>query len=131
MVELEAGDKVTILVGKHAGKTGVVKYPFCDYGDHMLSVDLLDGTNIDVYDDEGSSVEYIGEDKYEYGIQEVNRKTGGVHDPVTDDWMTREDAETTLLERLYAVEIYEESSGPALYAPRLVKRRKAGRIEIV
>lgn len=132
MTELEAGDMVTILVGKHAGKTGTVKYPFCDYGDHMLSIDLLDGTNIDISDDE-ESVEYLGEDKYEYSVQfHWLHNADAVWTEVSPyDWMDKEDAENWWLVQEDARERAEREGGSVKAVGRIVKRRKAGRTEVV
>lgn len=118
---LSKGDRVVYVYEE--GVYGTVVYPFCDYGEHRVAVK---------WDDEEAMAEIgyemyetavlLVEDPYEYGVQ-----LSSSHGPGRirkDDWMVLEDAQNEL-------EAFEGDDGHDLLTYKLVKRRKAGKVEDV
>lgn len=129
MCDIEKGDKVRVLASmNHDGEEGIIEYTFDDYGTPSVCVKFEDGGSVELMEE---SVEYIGLDKYEYAVQSVVRSTGRGFEPEGDDWMDKEDAENVFLETLETNFQYEKTHGPLQCSYRLVKRRKAGRVEPV
>lgn len=131
MSELEEGDKVKVLhAWKREGDEGVIEYTFCEYGDHRVCVMFEDGDRLEL--DEGN-VEYLGPDKYEYSVQFQcgDSAHGGWMSILDHDWMTKKSAEGWLSNYEAANKVMIRNSQQEFSAARLVKRRKAGKVEQV
>jgi hypothetical protein len=130
LADIEVGDKVWVILEgiTETGKTGVVVNDFCEYGDHGVEIKFDDGSpnrEFSLY-----SVEYIGPDKYEYACQLV--KANGDVLPISDrEWVSLVIAEVQVEQETQDNNRYQEKYGKNGITFRLVKRRKAGKVEVV
>lgn len=112
---------------EHYSKEGTLTQEWCEYGDHVWGVNFDDGTYAEIgYD----GLEYV-EDPYEYNIEGTDLVTGKTKlwretwEPKPDWLKSRVDPRNEYDDRL------RNAGGSPEYTRRLVKRRKAGRIEDV
>lgn len=125
MTKFKVGDEVRVTEGLLAGETGVIVCPFwqkaaSDYPEVIVEFGDGESSFVDI-----DYVELL-EDPYEY---QVETSRNGV--PITfyrlEDWGTKEDAEALLKTFTDSWELHKVDYLTA----RLVRRRKAGRIEYV
>ena len=119
--DLSMGDSRDYFPAK--GTEGIAEGSFCEYGDyHGVTVLFDDGRHIDVKED---YLEHV-EDPYEYAIQRSGDRGDTVGEISEYAWSCRKTAENVLEATLHRWKIYGVDK-----TAKMVKRRKAGRIEDV
>ena len=127
MDEFEVGDEVRD-IDVRIGYVAVVEDVICDYGEHKVGIRYMDGEYREISE---YSVEYIGPDKFEYAVQSSFL-------PFDEDsweeavvWEDQESA-TKRLGRVEASNARRIADGlEAVVRVRLIRRRKAGKVEVV
>lgn len=128
---LEKGDRVEYVYEK--GVHGTVDYTFCDYGEHRVAVKWGDEEaraeiGYEIYE----STVMLVEDPYEYNIETTDLITDHAHilrtlwEPNTE-WLERKKKALDDNDRA----LLNAGGGALEYTRRIVKRRKAGKVEDV
>lgn len=125
--EFEIGDRVELsdwLIEAVGTNLGTINCHFCEYGEHMVGIDFDNGKYKELNE---SVVQKVLTDHYEYTVT----ATIGDHTYFWYAWGTLSEAEDSFLHLMYLEEQNSFIEGRESATYKLVKRRKAGKVENV